>query len=92
MMEHFDDFVTDRAIHLDELRAHAASDKEGTRFLSRYWVSATSGSSGHPGFFLFDEDEWASIMASFARGQEWSGVNVNLTQRTRMATVASISP
>ena len=92
MMEHFDDLVTDRAIHLEELRAHAANDTEGTRFLNRYWVSATSGSSGHPGFFLFDEDEWASIMASFARGQEWSGVNVNLTQRTRMATVASISP
>jgi len=92
MMENFDAFVTDRAIHLAELRAHAANDIVGTRFLNRYWVTATSGSSGHPGFFLFDEEEWAYIMASFARGQEWSGMRVNLTQRTRMATVASISP
>ncbi len=92
MMEHFDEFVTDRAIHLDDVRSYATKDKAGERFLHRYWVTATSGSSGHPGFFLFNEDEWAFIMASFARGQEWSGVKVSLTQRTRMATVASVSP
>ena len=32
------------------------------------------------------------MLASFARGQEWSGVRINLTRRQRMATVASISP
>ena len=92
VMEHFDELVTDRAIHLADVRAHAEDDREGRRFLNRYWVTATSGSSGQPGFFLFDENEWAYIMASFARSQEWSGIHVNLTQRTRMATVASISP
>lgn len=92
MMEHFDEFVTDRGIRLADVRAHAAHDKAGERYLNRYWVTATSGSSGHPGFFLFDEDEWAYIMASFARGQEWSGAKVSLTRRVRMATLASISP
>ena len=29
MMEHFDELVTDRAIRLEAVRAHAASDKEG---------------------------------------------------------------
>lgn len=92
LMEHYDEFVTDRAIHLDELRAHAMSDKAGARFLNRYWVTATSGSSGHPGFFLFNQAEWLYVLASFARSQEWSGVRINLTHRQRMATVASISP
>lgn len=92
MMEHFDNLVTDRKLHLDDVRAFASRGEAGQRFRSRYWVNATSGSSGHPGFFLFDETEWAYVLASFARSQEWSGVRINLTRRQKMATVASISP
>lgn len=92
VMEHFDELVTDRSLHLEEVRAYAGQGKAGQRYRNRYWVTATSGSSGHPGFFLFDQNEWISILASFARGQEWSGVRINLTRRQRMATVASISP
>lgn len=92
MMEHFDDLVTDRHLHLNQVRDFAAHGEAGQRYLNRYWVNATSGSSGTPGFFLFDKVEWVSIMASFARGQEWSGMRIELTHRQRMATVASISP
>ena len=92
MMEYFDDLVTDRTLHLDDVRAFATQGEAGQRFNNRYWVNATSGSSGHPGFFLFDETEWAYVLASFARSQEWSGVRINLTRRQTMATVASISP
>ena len=92
MMEHFDDLVTDRMLRLEEVRAYAEQGEAGQRYRNRYWVNATSGSSGHPGFFLFDDAEWVYILASFARGQEWSGVRINLTHRQRMATVASISP
>ncbi len=92
LMEHFDEFITDRSIHLDAVREFAATQADNRLFLDRYRVTATSGSSGHPGFFLFDEQEWLDIVASFARGQEWSGAKVNLLQRRKMATVASISP
>ena len=92
MMEHFDELVTDRTLHLEDVRAFAAKGEAGQRYKNRYWVNATSGSSGHPGFFLFDESEWVCVLASFARSQEWSGVRINLTHRQRMATVASISP
>jgi putative adenylate-forming enzyme len=92
LMEHFDELVTDREIRLERVREFAASNVEDKRYLDRYWVTATSGSSGHPGFFLFNEPEWLTVMASFARGQEWSGAKVNLLRRRRMATVASISP
>ena len=92
LMENFDDFVTDRSIHLDRLRAFAAAQTDHRLFLDWYEVTATSGSSGHPGFFLFDEQEWRTIVASFARGQEWSGAKVDLLQRRKMATVASVSP
>ena len=92
MMEHFDELVTDRSLHLEEVRDFAGQGVAGRPYKNNYWVTATSGSSGHPGFFIFNQDEWISILASFARGQEWSGVRINLTHRQRMATVASISP
>ena len=92
MMEHFDELVTDRSLHLEDVRAFATQGEAGQRYENRYYVNATSGSSGHPGFFLFDEAEWAYVLASFARSQEWSGVRINLTQRQKMATVASVSP
>jgi phenylacetate-coenzyme A ligase PaaK-like adenylate-forming protein len=91
-MENFDELVTDRTLRLENVRRFAEKGEVGQRFQDRYYVNATSGSSGHPGFFLFDESEWAYILASFARGQEWSGVRINLTRQQKMATVASISP
>ncbi len=92
MMENFDDLVTDRSLHLEGVRDFASNGEAGQRYKNRYWLNATSGSSGQPGFNLFDENEWTQVLASFARSQEWSGVRVNLTHRQRMATVASISP
>jgi phenylacetate-coenzyme A ligase PaaK-like adenylate-forming protein len=92
LVDHFDDLVTDRTLHLADVRAYATQGEAGKRYRNRYWVNATSGSSGHPGFFVFDDAEWVAILASFARGQEWSGLRISLTRQQRMATVASISP
>lgn len=91
LMEHFDELVTDRTLRLAEVRAYAAQGQAGKRYRNRYWVNATSGSSGQPGFFVFNDAEWLTILASFARSQEWSGQRISLTQQQRMATVASIS-
>lgn len=92
MMEHFNQLVTDPALHLEDVRAFASQGEAGQLYKNQYYVNATSGSSGHPGFFLFDEREWVQVLASFARSQEWSGVRINLMRRQKMATVASISP
>ncbi len=89
VMEHFDELVTDRAIRLEEVKAHLANLSGDERFLGRYWVIATSGSSGHPGIFLFNRTEWTTVLASFARAREWGGVKLDLTHRVKTATVAS---
>lgn len=91
LMERFDDIVTDRDVRLSDVRTFVAAGGSA-RFRDRYRVTATSGSSGQPGYFLYSPTEWLTIMASFARGQEWSGATINLLRRRRMATVASISP
>lgn len=89
LMDSFDDLVTDRRLHLADVREHAQRGSPGLLH-SRYRLAATSGSSGEPGLFLFNPSEWVTVVASFARGQAWSGMSV--IRRQRMATVASISP
>jgi len=92
MMEHFDELVTDRAIRLEEAKVHMQNLTGDERFLGLYWVNATSGSSGHPGLFLFNRAEWTTVIASFARAREWGGIKVDLARRVKTATVASTSP
>jgi phenylacetate-CoA ligase len=89
MMEHFDELVTDRTIRLDEVKTHMRNLTGDQRFLGSYRVNATSGSSGHPGLFLFNRAEWITVLASFARAREWGGVKLDLTRRVKTATVAS---
>jgi phenylacetate-CoA ligase len=88
MMEQFDDFVTDKDIHLSAVRAYLDNGSVG-RFRGSYEVAATSGSTGNPGIFLFNRQEWAAIIASFARAREWAGLKLNLTKRSPMAVVSS---
>lgn len=92
LMENFDDIVTDRAVRLDEVRTHLTGADPGRQYLGRYWASATSGSTGQPGIFLFNRSEWSTVLASFARGHEWAGIGVSLRHRMSMASVASTTP
>ncbi len=89
MMEHFDDLVTDRQIRLKDIRTHMTALQGDQHYLDRYWVTATSGSTGQPGIFLFNRAEWATVIASFARGQDWGGLKVDLRHRRKMAMVSS---
>src|SRR5581483_11742907 len=86
VMEHFDELVTDRTVRLKDVRAHMANDREGRRFLGQYWVTATSGSTGNPGVFLFNRDEWATVVATLGRAHEWSGVPMTPPHRMEMAS------
>ena len=89
LMDNFDALVTDKAVRLEAVQGYIARGHPEERFLDRFWVTATSGSSGHPGFFLFNKAEWIHVMASFARAQEWAGLGLNPLRQTKMATVAS---
>ncbi|MGE5533708.1 MAG: phenylacetate--CoA ligase family protein, partial [Bacillota bacterium] len=88
MMNHFDDFITDKQVHLANVKSYL--EKGNTeRFNNKYEVVATSGSTGNPGIFLFDEREWATVIASFARAREWAGLKLNFAKRSKMAVVSS---
>jgi phenylacetate-CoA ligase len=92
LMSNFDEFVTDPAIKLADVEKHLAELKGNDKYLDRYWVSRTAGSTGHPGIFITDRDEWATVIASYARAQEWAGIDAKVTKRTRLAVVSSRVP
>ncbi len=56
LMAHFDDWVTDREVTMEQVRAFVANPKLiGKRFLDKYRVATTSGSTGTHGIFVLDE-------------------------------------
>ncbi len=56
LMARFDDWVTDREVTIEKARAFI-NNREliGERFLGRYTALTTSGTTGTPGIFLWDE-------------------------------------
>ncbi|HEX6708685.1 MAG TPA: hypothetical protein VF068_00010 [Rubrobacter sp.] len=92
-MEHFDEIVTDPTVRLDEVEAHLAALRGGDElFDGRYRVASTSGSTGRRGLFLWDQNEWATVLASYNRSFDWASVGAGLTHRTRTAVVSSTTP
>ncbi|MGH2510152.1 MAG: phenylacetate--CoA ligase family protein, partial [Ktedonobacteraceae bacterium] len=56
--------------------------------LDRYRVMITSGSSGLPGVFLYNQTEWGSVMASLARLISW----LSPAARSKPAIIGTTSP
>jgi putative adenylate-forming enzyme len=92
LMESFDELVTDPKVRLAEVRAFLDTLEGYRLFQDRYHVSRTAGSTGHPGIFLCDPSEWTTVVASYARAQEWAGIDADLLRRTRLAVVSSTTP
>jgi len=92
LMASFDELVVDPDVRRADVERHLAELRGDERYLGRYWVSRTAGSTGHPGIFLVDRDEWSTVIASYARAQEWAGIDAKLTHRTRLAVVSSRVP
>jgi phenylacetate-CoA ligase len=92
MMDRFDDVVTDREVRLAEVRAFLAERGPGERYLGRYWITSTSGTSGHPGLFLVDREEWSLELATALRAFDWAGLRLGLTHRARVAQITSTNP
>lgn len=88
VMEHFDELVTDRSVHLHEVQEYLARADASQLFLDRYQIKATSGSSGQPGFFLTDPIESAILADSFSRFEVWGGVTLD----SRVAVIGSSAP
>lgn len=86
MMDNFDSLVTDRAVHLEDIKRYMEDQERGKYFMGRYVINATSGSSGHPAVVIFSKGEWAATMASaFAR----TPIKFSFIHKMKLAQIAS---
>ncbi len=68
LMARFDEWCTDRDVTLAKARAFAENlDLIGERFLDRYILATTSGTTGTPGIFIMDERSSAVTNAMMLR-------------------------
>ena len=88
VVERFDELVTDRTLRYEDVRAAVEA---GQARLGRYRLAASSGSSGRPGLFAFDEAEWVGLIADAARARSIAG-RPAVDGRIRTARIGSPSP
>ncbi len=77
LMARFDDWVTDREVTIEKVRTFVNNlDLIGERFLGKYIVATTSGTTGTPGIFLLDDRTLAVTNALILRMVgAWLGVS-----------------
>lgn len=97
LMEHFDEAITTRGLRLAELEQHLRSLTEshgdpGVPCKGQWRAAATAGTTGRRGTFVWNRKEWATILASYARANDWAGISASLTRPLKMALVSSRVP
>jgi phenylacetate-coenzyme A ligase PaaK-like adenylate-forming protein len=97
LMEHFDEAVTTPELRLADLENHLLSLTQsggdpGVPWKGRWWAAATAGTTGRRGTFIWDRSEWATVLASYARANDWAGISAGLTRPLKMALVSSRVP
>lgn len=95
LMSHFDDWVTDKSIRLDELSKFIADPSlVGTQFLGKYHIAMTSGTTGKNGFFVTNSRE-TNISAEDNKKAKlsWmgiSGIAKLLVEGIRIAAITAV--
>lgn len=73
LMEHFDELITVRDLRQENLRKFDAETRADRKpFLGKYHVVHSSGSTGTPGYFIYDEAAWRIMLLEIIRGALWN--------------------
>ena len=92
LMESFDSVVTRPGLRLVDVEDYLATLRGNDLFQGRYFVSATAGTTGRRGVFLWNFREWVQVVASYNRAFDWAGSTAGLTHRVKTAVVSSTNP
>lgn len=72
LMRKFDELVTDHRVTQEALRLFDESPASKTEnFLGTYHVIHSSGSTGVPRYFVYDEKAWGQMLLGIIRGALW---------------------
>ncbi|MEV0387993.1 hypothetical protein [Nonomuraea sp. NPDC050643] len=92
LMGRFDDWVTDRRVTLEGVEAFVADPElVGRRFLDRYLVVTTSGTSGLRGLFVQDERNLAVHLAVGMRNRDVLGFGALVRVLARAGRTAIVT-
>lgn len=73
LLEHFDELVVPKDIYQKELRDFDASKSPDRKpYKGKYHVVHSSGSTGQPGYFVYDEAAWSSMLLGMLRAALWN--------------------
>lgn len=81
LLSHFDDLVTVSDLTQEEIRHFDQQEKPHRKpFHGKYHVVHSSGSTGKPGYFVYDKSAWNSMLLGIIRGALW---NMSMSQILR---------
>jgi len=97
LMANFDEALTDHRLSLASVQEHLGAlttegSDPGRPWRGRWWAATTAGTSGRRGVFVWDRREWAQVLASYSRANDWAGVHLGVRRPTRLAVVSSLVP
>lgn len=72
LLEHFDELVTVPELKQEDLRRFDASESPDRKtFQGKYHVVHSSGSTGAPGYFIYDAAAWNQMLLGIIRAALW---------------------
>ena len=80
LLAHYEEVVTDQALTQAEMQRFDANQTDAQRFREQYHVVHSSGSTGKPSYFAYDERAWSSMLLGIIRGALW---NMSMLQIVR---------
>lgn len=70
-LEHFDELITVADVKQEELRDFDSTESQAEKSFRNYHVVHSSGSTGKPGYFIYDENAWNQMLLGIIRGGLW---------------------
>lgn len=94
LLEHFDELVTPSDLTQRELREFdSLKSADRKPYKGKYHVVHSSGSTGKPGYFVYDEDAWNTMLLGIIRAALWnmsmSRILSLLMKRPRIVYIAA---
>lgn len=72
LLQNFDDLITVSDVTQEEIRRFDAEETTSRKpYKDKYHVVHSSGSTGKPGYFLYDEKAWNTMLLGIIRGALW---------------------
>ncbi|MCH1983454.1 AMP-binding protein [Ruminococcus sp. OA3] len=72
LLEHFDELVVPKDLRQSKLREFDASESPDRKpYKGKYHVVHSSGSTGKPGYFVYDEAAWSDMLLGMLRAALW---------------------